>query len=230
MEWWRLKSNIKGMIARSGLRPSHRIEVLNGLLEFGEWLRHNAGAKTFDSRYECHKYINEQIVRNAAVDYLEFGVFAGDSIRYWTQLNSNPGSRFFGFDSFEGLPEDMKLFTGVLARGAFDVHGRLPHIEDGRVRFVKGYFQDSLPQFLHDFSVKSRLVVHLDADLYSSTLFVLASLHPILVTETILLFDEFAWVDHEFRAFRDYSSAFLRKYRLLAACEPFYSQVAIELL
>lgn len=36
--------------------------------------------------------------------FLEFGVLDGDSIRHWAGLNANPGSRFVGFDSFEGIP------------------------------------------------------------------------------------------------------------------------------
>ena len=41
----------------------------------------------------------------ARILFLEFGVHRGDSLRQWTALNTNPDSRFVGYDSFVGLPE-----------------------------------------------------------------------------------------------------------------------------
>ena len=60
------------------------------------------------------------------------------------QLNTREQSRFFGFDSFEGLPEDW----GDVPRGMFAVEGRAPHIDDARVQFVQGLFQETLYGFL----------------------------------------------------------------------------------
>src|SRR6516162_2994666 len=54
-------------------------------------------------RLEMYRYVDETSIRQEAIDYLEFGVFQGESIRRWTNLNKNKDSRFFGFDSFEGL-------------------------------------------------------------------------------------------------------------------------------
>jgi hypothetical protein len=48
-------------------------------------------------------------------------------------------------------------------------------------RSVKGWFQNTLPGFLNAFTPRPRLVVHSDSDLYSSTLFTLASLNMLLV-------------------------------------------------
>jgi len=39
---------------------------------------------------------------------LEFGVWQGESTRFFAGLNRSPSSRFYGFDSFEGLPEDWR--------------------------------------------------------------------------------------------------------------------------
>ncbi|HEX3768982.1 MAG TPA: hypothetical protein VHT72_11425, partial [Puia sp.] len=36
--------------------------------------------------------------------YLEFGVASGSSFFWWMKKNTNPGSLFRGFDTFEGLP------------------------------------------------------------------------------------------------------------------------------
>lgn len=102
-------------------------------------------------------------------------------------------------------------------------------MEDNRVTFVKGLFQHVVPGFLATFRPLNRLVVHLDADLYTSTLYVLTVLHPLMVRATIIIFDEFSCVASEFRAFSDYAESFCRKYHLLGASGSFYDQVAIEL-
>src|SRR6266545_4942707 len=80
----------------------------------------------------------------APIDYLEFGVYEGVSIRYFAERHRDPESRFVGFDTFSGLPENWREF----GPGHFDVNGRVPSIKDSRVSFVPGLFQDTLPTFL----------------------------------------------------------------------------------
>src|SRR5437870_1966975 len=75
--------------------------------------------------------------------YLEFGVFEGNSMRWWAAELTNPAARFVGFDSFEGLPEDWRPST---PRGWFKTTGP-PAIDDARVSFVTGWFDETLPGF-----------------------------------------------------------------------------------
>ena len=82
---------------------------------------------------------------------------------------------------------------------------------------------------MEEFHTSHRLVVHCDADLYSSTLYVLTGLHELLVPGTILIFDEFDAVNHEFRAFVDYVSAYMVEYGVLASSGSVFNQVAIEI-
>jgi O-methyltransferase len=227
MKLSQIKKTIKERFATSGLSPSYRIEVLNLLLELGKWLNDNEFKVTFESRYDLYQYVNNEIAKNAAIDYLEFGVWEGRSIRYWTQLNRDPNSRFFGFDTFEGLPEDWRVLTQVLPKGTFDAGGKIPDIDDQRVKFIEGLFQVTLPDFLKGFTPSNRLIINCDADLYTSTLYVLASLNQFMVPGTIVIFDEFSTV-HEFRAFRDFIQSFMRNYKLLAAAERFHLRVAME--
>ncbi len=97
-------------------------------------------------RSELHSFISETRCSGEAdpIDYLEFGVYEGASIRMWSGLNTNPSSRLFGFDSFEGLPEDWPF---RLRKGAFDTNGRVPDVEDSR-DFIVGWFQEPLPRFM----------------------------------------------------------------------------------
>ena len=55
---------------------------------------------------------------------------------------------------------------------------KLPRFDDPRVRLVKGWFNDTLPPFLREFRPHPTLILHLDADLYSSTIFVLRQMKP----------------------------------------------------
>ena len=106
-----------------------------------------------------------------------------------------------------GLPEDW----GVVAKGTFSTKGRAPEIDDNRCRFEVGLFQDTLPTFLDRKPFRGKTVIHLDADLYSSTLFVLTSAAPVLKKGDILIFDDFGSIRnpaHEFRAFLDFLSAY----------------------
>jgi O-methyltransferase len=65
-------------------------------------------------------------------------------------------------------------------KGPFSVGGVVPQTNDSRIRFVKGWFKDTLRPFLQGFGRRSRLVIHNDGDLFSSTLFTLVTLDPSL--------------------------------------------------
>lgn len=230
MSSFRVQDHIKKRLATLGMRPSYRLEAIHYLLRFGEWLRQQGEITSFDNGYALYQHLNQEVIQAQAIDFLEFGVYNGYSLKIWLDLHQHPQSRFFGFDSFEGLPEDWQMFTRTMPKGTFDLGGHPPDLSDRRVQFVKGIFQQTLPGFLATFQPQNRLVIHCDADLYSSTLYVLTSLNALLVPGTIVLFDQFSSVTHEFKAFNDFTQAFMRNYRVLAACEPFYAKVAIAML
>jgi len=146
--------------------------------------------------------------------YVEFGVFEGYSIRYFSETVRNPQSKFFGLDSFEGLPEDW----GSKPKGTFDVQGNMPLVNDERVSFIKGWFQDSMPTLLNQLNgvTKTSLVVHYDADLYSSTLYCLAAINSLNVSY-YAIFDEFT--GHETRALKNYIQAFGASVQFLGKTE-----------
>lgn len=174
----------------------------------------NQNVPVFEDRSKQWSYLYHEVLQDVPVDYLEFGVYKGDSIHQWSVISFSPDSRFYGFDTFTGLPEHW--FVGF-EKNAFDAGGKVPILQDKRITFFRGLFQDTLPGFLRTFDRKHTLVVHIDADLYSSTLFVLASLHPYLRNGDIIMFDDFLDPVGEFRAFSDYRKAFRVQAKIVSA-------------
>lgn len=220
----RIRSTLKRILIRSALPVSRRIELFLGIMRFGRWLKRQGKVPHFDGRFDLYAYLAEGF-KNEPIDYIEFGVFRGSSMRKWAELQTHPDTRFYGFDTFAGLPEDWVLLSKIAGKGTFDVHGEFPPIEDARVSFVKGLFQDTLPGFLDTFRSERRIVVHCDADLYTSTLFVLTKLDPLLRPGTYVLFDEFSSIE-EFDAFQDYTASFRRELELLGTSDTHFGQAA----
>ena len=188
-----------------------------------------SNSKRFNKKHEMYDYIDKEFVSDAPLSYLEFGVFQGASIKYWTGLNKNKQSEFFGFDTFTGLPENWYNLGGNLMKNHFDTNGVVPSFKDERCSFIKGMFQDTLGQFLKKFNPKEKLIINNDSDLYSSTLFTLVKIHHLLIKGSIIIFDEFSSPLHEMRALNDFSSSHRFNYRIIGHTEG-YRQVAIEAL
>jgi len=154
-------------------------------------------------RFALHDFAAHHIGVDADLRYLEFGVHGGDSIRRFASIFANPHARFVGFDSFVGLPEEW----GKMAAGHFSIDGRVPSIADPRIVFQKGWFQNTARAFLPGLKYEPNKVtlVHFDADLYSSTLFLLSALwwH---IPEYYFIMDEF--VGQELAAMRNFVSAY----------------------
>ncbi|HEX3768061.1 MAG TPA: TylF/MycF/NovP-related O-methyltransferase, partial [Puia sp.] len=103
-------------------------------------------------------------------------------------------------------------------------------VNDGRAEFIKGIFQNSLFPFIE--SNKNLLqnkpkVIHMDADLFSSTIFVLSQLYPYLKKGDIIFFDEFNVANHEFLAFKIFTESFYVKLRPVGAVNNFYQTAFI---
>jgi O-methyltransferase len=189
------------------------------------WCRtvRQADCPKFPRREQMYEYLHSAVLDNEPIDYLEFGVADGASLRNWCALNRHAGSRFFGFDCFAGLPEDWHADH---PKSMFNRDGQPPDVPDPRVQFQVGLFQDSLPSFLGSYRPSNRVVIHNDADLYSSTLYTLTMMETIISPDTLVIFDEFWDSLHEYRALTDYSAAYRRPFKIVAAADHF-SQVAV---
>jgi len=173
-----------------------------------------SSGRDYSKRYLLYRHIIDSLnLENEAVVYLEFGVSGGYSFKWWLEACTNEESGFIGFDTFEGLPENW----GTFKKG--DMAANVPVINDSRAKFVKGLFQNTVHDFLHTNKPEPdrRKIIHLDADLFSSTLYALANVAPYLNKGDILIFDEFNVPDHEYSAFRIFCESWYIKTRLLGA-------------
>ena len=130
---------------------------------------------------------------------LEFGVYSGSTVKVIAAARN--GREVYGFDSFEGLPEDWRT---TLPAGTFAMD-QVPEVDGAEM--IVGMFADTLPGFLtqHPGPVA---FLHLDADLYSSTKTVLDLAGDRLRPGSIVLFDEYfnypGWEQHEHRAWTEF--------------------------
>lgn len=172
----------------------------------------------YNKRYKLYEYVLNKKNLHQPVHYLEFGVSGGYSFQWWVKNNTDPSSRFTGFDTFEGLPEDW----GGFRKGAMSTNLKLPQLDDPRVSFEKGLFQETLPGFLKNLDKSKRKVIMMDADLYTSTLYVLTSLAPYLQKGDIVFFDQFNVPMHEFLAFINFTESYYLKMDLIGAANNYY--------
>jgi macrocin-O-methyltransferase TylF-like protien len=157
-------------------------------------------------------------------DYAEFGVYKGQCARFFSSFVV--GARLFHlFDSFEGLPED---WTGQWKKGHFDLKGQLPDVDPKVTRVYKGWFKDTVPPFAA--KLKEPLsFLHMDCDLYSSTVDVLFPLNGCITPGTILLFDEYIFEEREdeHRALYDWAESCHREFEYLWRTQ--WLQVAVRI-
>jgi hypothetical protein len=215
-------------------KPFNRFRLnLAYMTELGEWINTHKNipnndfySKKFDfsKRFELYGQIVDTELKDQEFTYLEFGVAAGHSFKWWMEKATNKNIDFHGFDTFTGLPEDW----GLHKAHAMSTDGKTPVIIDERGKFHKGLFQETLPDFIKENKWNKRLVVMMDADMYTSTLYVLTSLAPYLKPGDIILFDEFNIPRHEFLAFKNFVSAYYIKYDVIGARNNYYF-VAVKL-
>jgi O-methyltransferase len=168
--------------------------------------------------------IEREGLNQRPITYLEFGVYRGDSMSSWLNAISHADSRFVGFDTFTGLPERWRATEPA---GHFNADGAIPDITDPRCSFEAGLFQDTLPAFVTRNDLSGRLVVNLDADMFTSTLFVLTTLASYLKAGDLIFFDEFSCPLDEFRAFEAFVRSFRVQYEVVAAVYG-YTRVCIK--
>ena len=137
-------------------------------------------------------------------DYFEFGVFKGYAFWCAYKVATELGierMRFFGFDSFEGLPEvrgvddidNAPFYPGQFSWPLNRVKNELEkrNVDWNRTFLVKGYFDSTLTEETRSrFKMSKASVVLMDCDLYESTSIALEFLADMMMDGTILIMDD----------------------------------------
>tara|TARA_B100000900_G_C20202595_1_gene562501 strand:- start:15 stop:638 length:624 start_codon:yes stop_codon:yes gene_type:complete len=175
----------------------------------------------FEKHRQMLNYVLEQT--NGSGFFLEFGVGRGKSMRW---ISSKIKDDIHGFDSFDGIQEH---WNGNPI-GAF-AQKQIPKFKSN-VKLHVGYFNDTLKEFLET-SLGPIAFLHIDCDLYSSTVTIFDLLGNRLRPGSVILFDEYynyyRWKYHEYKAFQEFVKQYDLTYEYIA-----YSvtgqQVAIRIL
>ena len=110
----------KRIVGRLYPRYSTLLQALNENARFVRWAKEHEPSEVFAGRGSVerfYRYVNDAAAgTDAPIDFLEFGVATGRTLRLWTDINRHEDSRFYGFDSFQGLPEDWVWARGGMPR------------------------------------------------------------------------------------------------------------------
>lgn len=168
----------------------------------------SAGKELPEVVHKCLKRAIETGISDQG-DYCEFGIFKGHTFLR-AQMAANKlgikNMRFFGFDSFEGLPkpegidvtEEEHFYAGQYewpieaVRKELDAHGA----DWNRTFLVKGYFNDTLTEETRNkFGIESVPIALVDGDLYSSTVDSLKFFENLIIDNSMLIMDDWGGFD-----------------------------------
>jgi hypothetical protein len=173
-------------------------------------IKHMNEAMVLPDRLDLLKFALSRAPAEGLV--VEFGVEKGSSLRHLAGLTAR---QVHGFDSFEGLPGD---WSGTKeGAGAFSLRGRLPKVP-ANAKLHVGWFDKTLPAFLAADAAPCALV-HVDCDIYISTVTIFEQLRTRIVPGTVIVFDEYfnypGWRAHEYKAFQEFIASSGLAYRYL---------------
>jgi O-methyltransferase len=184
---------------------------LNGL----DWPA-NAETMTGIKRLDNLQYCVAEVIKNKVEgDLIETGVWRGGSTIFMKALLKAAHDQkrvVWVADSFEGLPKpdakyaadkNDRLYTYkelaiplAEVRRNFEKYGLL----DEKVKFLKGWFKDTLPTA----PINKLAVLRLDGDMYESTMDALVNLYPKLSKGGFIIVDDYLHVEACKAAVQDY--------------------------
>lgn len=174
------------------------------------------GIKRLDALHFC---VQDVLNRGVPGDFIETGVWRGGACIFMRGLLKARGVTdrvVWAADSFEGLPPpDVEKYPQdanytfheyqELAVSLEEVQENFRRygLLDGQVRFLKGWFRDTLPSA----PVERLAVLRLDGDLYESTMDALTHLYPKLARGGYAIIDDYGDVEGCRLAVTDYRAA-----------------------
>jgi hypothetical protein len=170
------------------------------------------GLRRLDNLQFC---VEEVLSKNIPGDLIETGVWRGGATIFMRAILKAYGVKdrnVWVADSFEGLPAPnperfpqdagdlhhiMKLAVSLdQVKANFERYGLL----DDQVRFLKGWFRDTLPKA----PIERLAILRLDGDMYESTMDALVNLYPKLSLGGCLIVDDYGAVPGCRQAVLDY--------------------------
>jgi hypothetical protein len=174
------------------------------------------GLKRLDNVQFC---VEDVLAHGVQGDLMETGVWRGGTVIFMRAILAAHGvteRRVWAADSFAGLPppdtEKYPHDAGMtfneykeLAVGLEEVQNNFRRygLLDDQVRFLKGWFRDTLPSA----PVERLAVLRLDGDLYESTMDALTHLYPKLAKGGYVILDDYRNIPACSRAVTDYRMA-----------------------
>ena len=163
--------------------------------------------------------VEDVLANDVPGDLIETGVWRGGATIFMRAILKAYGvedRHVWVADSFEGLPSpeagryphdaesnfhtfDELAISLEQVKSNFERYGLL----DDRVRFLKGWFSDTLPEA----PIERLAVVRLDGDMYESTMDALVNLYPKLSVGGYLIVDDYGAVPACRQAIHDYREA-----------------------
>jgi len=214
---WMLYPALAALLKRKDLELCHHQEFDPALrMEGKDWPAEAdtmIGVKRMDNLHTCI----EAVIRDRVPgDFIETGVWRGGACIFMRAALAAYGDTertIWVADSFEGLPkpdgrykqDDGDLhwtLSDRLAISLDDVKANFARygLLDDRVRFLKGWFKDTLPQA----PIERLAIMRLDGDMYSSTMDALISLYPKLSKGGFAIIDDYGAVEACRKAVTDF--------------------------
>jgi O-methyltransferase len=214
---WTFYPAFAAMLERKGLRLYKYVKfdpILRS--EGGDWpaeAETMIGLKRLDNLHACI----ETVIRDQVPgDLIETGVWRGGACIFMRAALNAYGDqtrKIWLADSFEGLPRPDGRYrqdegdtwwtaSHTLAvsldqvKANFSRYGLL----DERVRFLKGWFKDTLPTA----PIERLAILRLDGDMYASTMDALVSLYPKLSCGGFAIIDDYGWIESCRKAVTDF--------------------------
>lgn len=151
-------------------------------------------------------------------DYLEFGVFNGNSIgsmRLACDAVGLNSVRLFGFDAFEGLPAGSENEDdGVWKKGFYTCSFEQMReclsrrrVNPDSITWVKGWYNETLNnKTVETLNLRKIGIIFIDCDTYSSSKAVLDFFGPLITEPAIFCFDDWKLNDLDIKGMGEYKS------------------------
>lgn len=136
--------------------------------------------------------------RGVPGDFIEAGIWRGGAIAFMRAMiraYDIPNRRIFASDSFAGIPKNRRAVGDPVdawrdrwVAGLEEVRGNIERFGflDDRIKFVPGFFADSLPALANE----QFALMRLDSDSYDSVEESLVYLYPLLSSGGVIIIDD----------------------------------------